>query len=325
VQRTQKTIAILALPGVQLLDVAGPLDVFAEAAVQAGGAPYRLLVVAGAPGPVHSSSGAQLLPDLVVDQDENLPFDTLLVAGRPNAAEAVVDDHVIEWLQRRAPRARRYGSVCSGALALAAAGLIDGRRVTTHWGVADALAQRFPAVKVEPDAIHVCDGPVRTAAGVTAGLDLALALVEEDLGREVALKVASRLVMYFRRPGGQLQFSRDGAAAPAGRAALQELQRWVASHPALDHDVPSLARRVGMSPRHFARLFRQEVGVTPAVWVEGARVAAARRRLESDQAAPKQVAADCGFADVNTFRRAFLRHVGVTPADYRKRFAHMAA
>jgi transcriptional regulator GlxA family with amidase domain len=206
---------------------------------------------------------------------------------------------------------------------LAAAGLLDGKRVTTHWAVAERLAARYPSVIVEPDAIQVSDGKLRTAAGVTAGLDLALSLVEEDLGRQVAMKVASQLVMFFKRPGGQMQFSRKGEAVPAGRGALQELQRWVAANPALDHDVTSLAKRMQLSPRHFARLFKSEVGVTPGSWVEESRVCAARKLLEVGSEPPKQVALHCGFADADTFRRAFARHVGVTPAEYRKRFARI--
>ncbi|MCQ4628959.1 GlxA family transcriptional regulator [Shinella sp. CPCC 100929] len=319
-----RMIVMVALPGVQLLDVSGPLDVFAEANSQAGYEAYRLLVAAREPGPLRSSSGVRLLPDCVIGSGLAEPIDTLLVAGCPNMAEMPVDGLVLDWLRQRAGAVRRYGSVCSGAFFLAAAGLLDGRRVTTHWAVAEQLAARFPAVTVEEDAIHISDGPVRTAAGVTAGLDLALALVEEDLGREIALRVASQLVMFFKRPGGQMQFSRKGAAAPAGRAALQELQRWVAANPALDHSVASLGTRLGLSPRHFARLFRREVGVTPAVWVEEARVDAARRLLEQGHEAPKQVAVHCGFADADTLRRAFARHVGVTPAEYRKRFAGLA-
>jgi transcriptional regulator GlxA family with amidase domain len=197
--------------------------------------------------------------------------------------------------------------------------------VTTHWAVAEQLAEQFPKVTVDQDAIHVSDGRLRTAAGVTAGLDLALALVEEDLGRDIAMRVASQLVMFFKRPGGQMQFSRKGEAVPTGRAALQELQRWVAANPALDHSVAKLAKRMDLSPRHFSRLFRSEVGMTPATWVEEARVSAARHLLEQGREAPKQVAAHCGFADADTLRRAFARHVGVTPAEYRKRFAIVAA
>lgn len=317
---TMKTIAILAMPGVQLLDVSGPLDVFAEANLQAGRAVYRLVVLALTQGPVVSSSGARLLPDQVIGRGPEDPIDTLLVAGCPNAATTRLPAAVIAWLRRVAPETRRYGSVCSGALLLAQAGLLDGKRVTTHWAVAERLAETYPTVTVEADAIHVRDGRLRTAAGVTAGLDLALALVEEDLGRDIAMRVAAQLVMYFKRPGGQLQFSRKGESLPVGRSALQAAQRYVAAHPAEDHSVPRLAERAGLSPRHFARLFQAEVGLTPAAWVEAARVTEARRLLESGQAAPKQAAALSGFANADTLRRAFTRHVGVTPAEYRKRF-----
>jgi len=251
-----RAIAIVAMPGVQLLDVSGPLDVFAEANVQAQKNAYRLLIVAKNAGHIRSSSGVRLVPDLVIGDATEVRIDTLLVAGCPNAADVPPDAAVVAWLRRIAPRARRYGSVCSGAFLLAATGLIDGRRVTTHWAVAQQLALHYPAVTVDEDAIHVRDGPLRTAAGVTAGLDLALALVEEDLGRDVAMKVASQLVMYFKRSGGQMQFSRKGVAAPAGRSALQEVQRWVAANPAADHSVAALAKRADLSPRHFALLFR---------------------------------------------------------------------
>lgn len=316
-----KVIALLAMPGVQLLDVAGPLDVFAEANVQSQTQAYRSSIVGCRAGPIRCSSGARLLPDAVIGERMPEKFDTVLVAGRPNAAEAPADKRVTEWLREVIPSVRRFGSVCSGAFALAATGLLEGRRVTTHWAVADRLAHDFPGIAVDVDAYHVRDGRVRTAAGVTAGLDLALALVEEDLGRKVALSVAAQLVMFFKRPGGQLQFSRKGTTVPTGRSALQEVQRWIAAHPGLAHDVPVLAARVGLSTRHFGRLFTQEVGMTPAAWVEEARVAAARTLLESGEVAPKRVAAECGFANADTLRRAFARHVGVTPAEYRKRYA----
>ena len=319
-----RTVAILAMPGVQLLDVSGPMDVFAEANAQAGAPAYRLLVGASAPGPLVSSSGLRLTPDFVAGPDTDVEIDTLLVAGRPNATEVPLEAGALDWLRRTAPRTRRFGSVCSGAFALAAAGLLDGARVTTHWAVAKTLAQAFPNVTVDEDAIHVRDGKGRTAAGVTAGLDLALALVEEDLGRDIAMRVAGQLVMFFKRPGGQLQFSRKGGAAPAGRSALQEVQRWVAANPSLVHSVAELARRMDVSPRHFARMFRTEVGMTPAAWVEVTRVEAARRMLEDGHDTPKQVAARCGFADVDVLRRAFQRRTGVTPADYRRRHGPVA-
>jgi transcriptional regulator GlxA family with amidase domain len=317
-----RTVAILALPGVQLLDVSGPLDVFAEANVQARREEYRLLIVASTAGEIRSSSGTRLMPDLAIGAPLREPIHTLLVAGCPNAAEMSPAPAVINWLRQVAPATRRYGSVCSGAFFLAATGLLDGKRVTTHWAVADQLAEAYPSISVEADAIHVRDGKLRTAAGVTAGLDLALALVEEDLGRDTAMKVASQLVMFFKRPGGQMQFSRKGASLPAGRSVLQEVQRFVAANPASRHSVASLAARAGLSPRHLARLFHGEVGITPAAWIEQARVSAARRLLELGHEAPKQVAVRCGFANADTLRRAFVRHVGVTPAEYRKRYAN---
>ena len=309
----------------QLLDVSGPLDVFAEANVQAGADVYRSCVVASETRIIRSSSGVRLLADYVVgetwDAAEWGVIDTVLAAGSPRAAETRLALAVGDWLRGAAASARRHGSVCSGAFLLGAAGLLDGRRVTTHWAVAERLAQAYPTTIVEADALHVRDGALRTAAGVTAGLDLALALVEEDLGREIALRVAAQLVMYFKRPGGQMQFSRHGEAEPVGRSALQAVQRWAAAHPAEDHGVARLAGRMGLSPRHFARLFRDEVGITPAAWIEAVRVGEARRLLEAGHDAPKQVAAQCGFGDPDTLRRAFVRQVGVTPAEYRKRFA----
>jgi transcriptional regulator GlxA family with amidase domain len=319
-----RNIGLLAIEGVQLLDVSGPLDVFAEANVQAGAEIYQLKVIALRRGPVRASSGVRLLPDIVIEDDPEgarLPrFHTLLVAGAPHAGNSPADPLVLDWICRTAPAARRFGSVCSGAFLLAEAGLLDGRRITTHWAVVDALAARFPKVTVDADAIHVRDGKLRTAAGVTAGMDLALALVEEDLGRDIALKVASQLVMFFKRPGGQSQFSRREAPTAANRSALQELQRWVAAHPAAPHNVQSLAARIGVSTRHLSRLFREAVGVTPASWVEAARISAARLLLEEGNLAPKQVAAECGFSSVDTLRRAFVRVVGITPAEYRKRY-----
>lgn len=318
------TVAILAPPGVQMLDVSGPADVFAEANRQTGREVYRVLTVGIAPLAVTASSGMRLLPDLTI-QDEVYPLDTLLVAGSPDLAQAATDVTALAWLTRQAARARRYGSICSGALLFAQTGLLDGHRVTTHWKVADILAERHPSLAVEADAFVVRDGPVCTAAGVTAGMDLAIALVEEDLGREVAMAVAAELVVFFRRPGGQMQFSRHGEAAPAGRGALQELQRYVAAHPGEDHSVANMAARVDMSPRHFARIFHHEVGMTPAAFVETMRVEAARRLLEAGHESPKRVAARCGYADANGLRRAFMRRLGVTPAEYRKRHAHAHA
>lgn len=318
-----KTIAILALPGVQLLDVAGPLDVFAQANVEAGRRFYDLRVVGCEAGPIESSSGARLLPDLVVGDPQRC--DTLLVAGAPQAAKMLLSEGTLRWIRATARGARRYGSVCTGAYALAAAGLLDGRRATTHWAAAADLARTYPQATIEDDALYVRDGKLCTAAGVTAGLDLALILVEEDLGRDVAMRVASQLVMFFKRPGGQLQFSRKGEAQPSGRSVLQTVQRWVAAHPQENHSVETLAHHAGLSARHFARLFHAEVGLTPAAWVELTRVQAARALLEAGTDAPKQVAAKCGFANADTLRRSFVKHVGVTPAAYRRHHGGGAA
>lgn len=314
-----RTITMLAMPGVQLLDVSGPMDVFAEANVQSGREEYALRIVGLEAMPIRSSSGVRLLPDSSIG--DALPkSNTVLVAGCPHASQIELTAELKQWLHVSCLAAKRYGSVCSGAFLLAAAGLLDGRRITTHWAVAAELEQTYPKIHVDADALHLRDGPVRTAAGVTAGLDLALALVEEDLGRDIAMKVAGQLVMFFKRPGGQMQFSRHGEAEPGGRSALQQVQRWVMANPSQDHSVANLAERAGLSPRHFARIFQQELGVTPAAWVEAARITVARQMLEDGHHQPKQVAAACGFADVDTLRRAFMRQIGISPAAYRRRF-----
>jgi transcriptional regulator GlxA family with amidase domain len=312
-----KTVAIVALPGVQLLDVSGPLDVFAQANIEAGKELYTLKVIACQRGPVRSSSGVRLLPDSIAGEGSER-VDTLLVAGAPNAGKIALPSSTLKWLRTTARRSRRYGSICTGAFVLAATGLLDGHRVTTHWAAAEDLARAFPKVHVDEDALFVRDRKLCTAAGVTAGLDLALVLVEEDLGRDIAKRVAGQLVMYFKRPGGQLQFSRKGETGPIGRSVLQEVQRWVAATPDVDHSIASMAKRAGLSARHFARLFHAEVGITPAAWVEATRVAAARTLLENGHDTPKLVASKCGFANADTLRRTFKKHIGVTPAEYRK-------
>lgn len=316
---SSRTIAVLAVPGVQLLDISGPLDVFAEANRCAAANLYTLQVVGERPGPIRSSCGVRLMADATLAQVDG-GLDTLLVAGAPDAPHTPVVPATAQWLRRQAGSARRYGSVCTGAFILARAGLLDGKRVTTHWSGAAQLAAEFAQIEVEVDAIHVRDGKLRTAAGVTAGLDLALALVEEDHGQALAKAVAAQLVMFFKRPGGQLQFSRKGEAVPTGRSVLQEIQRYIAANPADDLSVEQLARRAGLSPRHFARLFHNEVGDTPAAWVEAARVQCARDALEGGKLAPKQVAAQCGFSSVDILRRAFIRRLGVSPAEFRRGF-----
>ena len=314
-------VAILAAPNVQLLDVVGPADVFAEAARRLGQPKaYRVTVIATQDPAVVSSSGLRLLADRTIRTHRGT-IDTLLVAGGPDAGGAPEDPAVTAWLRRQAGLVRRLGAVCTGTFALGAAGLLDGRRVTTHWRWAERLAQEVPAARVEPDSIHVKDGTLYTSAGVTAGMDLALAMVEEDHGADLALQVARELVMFLKRPGGQSQFSAHLAAPPADRSSIRAVQAHVFAHLAADLGVPALATLAGMSERNFARVFRDEVGVTPAWFVETARIDAARRLVETSSVPLKRLAADVGYANEEAFRRAFARRVGVTPNDYRRRFS----
>jgi transcriptional regulator GlxA family with amidase domain len=261
-----RRIVIVAFPGVQSLDVAGPAEVFAAASDR-----YRVEIVAPTAGVVPASSGLALWAGAAF-ADVRGPIDTLLVTGGEGTRAVMADEAFVATVQRLAPTCRRVASVCSGAFVLAAAGLLDDRRATTHWAWCDVLADAFPSVTVESDRIFVRDGDVWTSAGVTAGIDLALAMVEEDVGREVALAVARRLVVFLKRPGGQSQFSAQLAGQLAERQPLGELQAWIADHLDEDLSVEHLAERAAMSVRNFSRTFRREVGVTPARFVERARV-----------------------------------------------------
>jgi transcriptional regulator GlxA family with amidase domain len=310
-----RRIVVLAFDRVQALDVFGPTEVFDGAARLVDGA-YRIDVVTPGGRRVLTSSGVEIGGGPL---DEG-PIDTLVVAGGRGIRAVTLDDEVIDWIRRASARARRTTSVCSGAFALARAGLLDGRRATTHWADCDALQRHYPAVRVDPEPIYVRDGDIATSAGVTAGMDLALALVEEDHGAGVALEVARWLVMFLRRPGGQAQFSAGLAAQAAVREPLRDLQGWMADHLDADLSVAALAGRAHMSPRTFARAFKQEVGLTPATYVEALRVERARGALESTDLPVRTVASQCGFGTVETLRRAFGRRVGVAPAAYRDRF-----
>jgi transcriptional regulator GlxA family with amidase domain len=317
-----RRVLIVAFPGVQTLDVTGPAEVL-RAAAKLHPPGYEVTLVAPEEGPLRTST-VTIVPDLSLNACR-FPIDTLIVAGGTGTRRAEEDEHLIEWLRAAAGRARRVTSVCTGAFLLARAGLLDGRRATTHWASCADLAGRYPAVTVEPDPIFVRDGNVVTSAGVTAGMDLALALVEEDLGREVALEAARWLVLFLKRPGGQAQFSAQLAAQTADRAPLRELQAWIPDHLEEDLSVPALADRASMSERNFARAFRRETGMTPAAYVEAARVESARIALETGDLPVENVARRSGFGTVETMRRAFRRRVGVTPADYRTRFRRQAA
>jgi transcriptional regulator GlxA family with amidase domain len=319
-----RQVAIIVHPNVQSLDVTGPLEVFAGAQLllEAEGSRrrgYELRVLSSDGRALRTSSGLQLVPDGPLPaQVEDL--DTLIVAGGFGHEQALADRELIDWIARASVGARRTASVCTGAFLLAEAGLLDGRRATTHWASARELQDSYPQVRVDAEPIYIRDGAIWTSAGVTAGMDLALALVEEDLGRDVALAIARRLVLFLRRPGSQSQFSATLAAQRAQREPLREVQRAVLEDVAGDHSVEAMAARAHMSPRHFARAFRAETGVTPARHVERVRLEAARRRLEDTSEPLASIAADCGFASAEVMRRAFLRALHVGPAEYRRRF-----
>jgi transcriptional regulator GlxA family with amidase domain len=312
-----RRVVIVIFPRVQPLDAIGPAEVFRTASLLDPPG-YTIELVAASPGTVRSSSVG-----LAVDRSLAScrgPIDTLVVAGGIGVRKASEDKRLIAWVQAAAKRSRRVCSVCTGTFVLGAAGLLEERRATTHWASCDRLAEQYPSVAVEPDHIFVRDGDLYTSAGVTAGMDLALALVEEDLGRATALEVARWLVMFVKRPGGQAQFSAQLAAQTAERAPLRELQDWIAGNLDADLSVPALAERAHMSERNFARAFRRELGITPATYVETARVEAARIALESADSPIEAIARANGFGTVETLRRAFHRRLGVGPADYRARF-----
>jgi transcriptional regulator GlxA family with amidase domain len=313
-----RRIAILAYEGAQTLDVTGPYEVFSMASRMADDG-YDVQIVTPGGKPVRTGSGLAITPDRSTSAVRG-PLDTLLVAGGDGVLRAIRDETLVRWVKRTAGRARRVASVCTGAYMLAEAGLLDRRGAATHWAAAEDLAGRYPAVRVDAEAIYVNDGDVWTSAGVTAGMDLALALVEEDLGRRVALETARWLVMFVQRPGGQSQFSSHLRAQVADREPLRELQGWMAAHLDSDLSVAALAERACMSERNFARAFGREVGMTPGAYVEALRVDHARLRLESSGQKLTAVADDCGFGTVETMRRAFHRRLGVGPSDYRDRF-----
>jgi transcriptional regulator GlxA family with amidase domain len=307
-----RRIAFLLFDGFQILDAAGPLAAFEIAGRYCEGA-YRLDVIAAAAGPVASSSAARISADAF----RAAAYDTLIVAGGDGTRTAFRDARILKFVRKVATRARRVTSVCSGAFILAAAGLLDGRRATTHWSRTAEFARRFPKVRVEPDRIYVKDGPVWTSAGITAGIDLALALIAEDLGEDIAKRTAQQLVVYYRRPGGQSQFS---ALAELGRpdGRFGALLGWARERLDRPLGVEELADRAAMSPRNFARVFTAETGVTPAKAVERLRLEAARERVEADVEPIDAIAAKVGFGDPERMRRAFLRAFGQPPQALRR-------
>jgi transcriptional regulator GlxA family with amidase domain len=311
-------VVLLAPPGVQSLDVVGPAEVFWEAARRLGdpGA-YEVQVMGTKPGPICGTGSLRFVADRTI-YDLDQPIDTLLVAGDPAFDE--IDPAIINWLKRRVPSVRRYGSICTGVFFLAAAGLLAERRVTTHWECADKLRTEYPDLLVDPDQIFIIEAGLCTAAGVTAGIDLALALVEQDYGRELALIVARYMVMFLKRPGGQSQFSAHLAAQMSSKTNVQKVQEYVLANLAADLSIDALALHAGMSVRNFARVFRRETEMTPAEFVEAARLDAARRMLVDTVKQLQSIASICGFGGLDGMRRAFIRNLGISPLEYRKRF-----
>jgi transcriptional regulator GlxA family with amidase domain len=301
-------VQILLFEGVQSLDVTGPLEVF----VNAGG--YRVTTASVGGCPVRTSSGLRLTPDGDLSEES----DTLVVPGGEGTREPPAD--VVAWIRAHGAKAHRVMSVCTGAFLLAEAGLLDGRHATTHWQYCDSLRSRHPKIEVDPEPIFVRDGRIATSAGVTTGIDLALALVEEDRGRDVALAIARGLVMFLRRPGGQSQFSAQLAGQVAHREPLRDVQRLIAEHPEADLSIPALAAAANLSPRQFTRAFTAEIGVPPGRYVDRVRLETARRLLEDTADGIAEVSRKSGYGTPEAMRRAFLQALDVSPAEYRRRF-----
>ena len=321
--RMARKVALVGYPGAQSLDIVGPLEVFAMANRFGDANGYEVLLASPDGGTIACNSGLRLA-DAVALADLPDDLDTILVAGgNEDALRRVAEERVLEWLSDRARRTRRLGSVCSGALVLAAAGVLDGRRATTHWNHCETMRSLRPAVRLEPDAIFVADPPFYTSAGVTAGIDLCLSLVEADQGAKVALAIARNLVLFMRRPGGQTQYSAGLNVQTAATPRLRELIADVTANPSGDLSVPRLADRAGMSERTFSRVFQKETGVGPASFVEMARVDRAKALLETSDWPLARVAERAGFGSVEALHRAFNKRVGATPGEYRERFGHV--
>lgn len=312
-------VAVLVPPlRPHLVEIAAIADAFYEANIQTGQDHYQVRLISELGEPVRTSSGLTIMADTRFGEIRE-PIDTLIVPPT-HGVPLPPSPAVREWLRAQAAGARRYGSVCTGAFILGAAGLLHGRRVTTHWQYADALAAQYPDAIVEPDRIFVRDGPLFTSAGVTAAFDLVLSLIEEDLGRDAALAVARFLVMYLKRPGGQSQFSAQLAAQFVAREPIQRVLQWIREHLREDLSVARLAREAGMSQRSFARAFVREIHVTPAQFVELTRIEEARRLLEETGLPVQRVALDSGFSGTQAMRKAFCRQLDITPSEYRDRF-----
>ncbi len=321
----RRLVVLVLFDGVDLLDVTGPPEVFSLLRRELGDATtYRVVLAAETLEPVTTAAGVRVLPDATFDQLARRKIDTLIVPGAVDVDDrlrvrAVTDPVVVQRVRALAARARRVASVCVGAHVLAAAGLLDGKRATTHWSTARQLAAEHPAVEVDPDPIFIRDGHVWTGAGISACLDLSLALVADDFGEAAALSVARQLVMYLKRPSGQSQFSIPLEPVSTTRR-VDDLRHHITRNITEPLTVADLAAHAHVSERQLTRIFKAELGTTPAAYLESARVEAARNRLESTDDGLERVASTCGFTTVDTLIRAFRRQLGMTPTDYRKRF-----
>jgi transcriptional regulator GlxA family with amidase domain len=316
----QIKIGMIVFPGFQLLDVAGPKDAFAEVKVLSGGeCQYEMLTVGTTRGSVQSSSGLTVVPDRTIF-DLCPHFDTVLVPGGLGIFETFDDPALSDWLKEQFKHARRVSAICNGLFALGSAGLLNERTVTTHWMDVPRLAATFPRARIEPDHIYVKDGSIYTTAGVTAGIDLSLVMIEEDFGRKMALDVAKYLIVYLRRAGGQSQFSPLLESQAAPDSQMVAIQQYMLDHLAAEHTLASLAERAHMSPRNMTRLFTKECGLSPTAFLNNARIDAARRYLESTDLPLRHIARRCGFDGTDALRRTFQRRLKINPADYRSRF-----
>jgi transcriptional regulator GlxA family with amidase domain len=319
-------IVIIAPPNTSILDIAGPSEVFSKATdyiknyIHQNDGGYTLHVLSTQTSNiVNTSAGLPIVCEGDI-KSINYEIDTILVSGIPNAPVNMVSKEILNWLKETSKTIRRMGSICAGAFILAEAGILNGKKATTHWRVCDKLAKCYPEVKVDSDPIFVKDGNVYTSAGISTGMDLSLAMVEEDYGRDIALAVARQLVLYLKRPGNQSQFSSILTHQKVDHQPIREIQEWIQEHLDEDITVEILAEKASMSARNFARVFMRESGITPAKYIEKLRLETARRRLEETKLTLDEISNECGVGNADALRRMFLRHMKTTPSDYRRSF-----
>ncbi|OTG88042.1 AraC family transcriptional regulator [Acinetobacter sp. ANC 4558] len=312
-----KIIAFFALPDVQLLDMAGPMDVFSEANRQFQKNYYQTILISPTSEILQTSCHLKIIPDYSI-YDELPNIDTLLVSGSPNMPETHVNQVIIDWLIYMNHQVKRLGSVCTGTFLLAKTNLLTNKQVTTHWSVANQLQQRYPEIFVNSESFCLQDESIYTSAGVTSGIDLALYLVEQDLGREIARKTAMHLVTLFKRQGSQRQFSDKFGVTPHGRTVLNHLEAWVTSHIKENITVLHLAEKIGITPRHLSRIFNKEMGLSPIKWLQEIRLKYATQLLRDNTMSLKKVATECGLKNEQSLRSLFVKNLNMTPTEYKK-------